>query len=113
MVMPFFHIQQTGNKIGDNGVISLGESLKTNKTLVTLNLCCESKWKRGERKMPINICVFPKGNLIGSAGAKAIGEALKVNTTLTRLYLGSQYKIINTETKEIKETRSITFFPKL
>ena len=53
-------------QIGDAGAQAIGEALKVNQTLQTLNL-----WN----------------NQIGAAGAQAIGEALKVNQTLQTLCL--------------------------
>ncbi|KAG9067324.1 hypothetical protein KI688_012107 [Linnemannia hyalina] len=55
------------NSIGDNGAKTLAETLRTNSTLTTLNL---------------------GGNSIESDGAKALAEALKNNSTLTTLDLG-------------------------
>ncbi|KAG0275391.1 hypothetical protein BGZ97_010305, partial [Linnemannia gamsii] len=54
--------------IGGKAIGRLAEALKTNSTLITLNL---------------------EGNSIGDDGAKALSEALKTNSTLTTLDLGS------------------------
>jgi Leucine-rich repeat (LRR) protein len=51
----------------DEGVRALGEALRLNSTLTSLNLGC---------------------NEIGDEGARALGEALRLNSTLTSLNLG-------------------------
>ena len=54
------------NVIGDDGAAALGESLKYNKSLTTLN---------------------SSNNEIGDDGAAALGECLKYNKSLTTLDL--------------------------
>ena len=56
------------NLIGEKGISTLSQVLKTNTTVTQLNL---------------------KGNLIDPSGAKLLGEALKVNTSLTDLNLSA------------------------
>ena len=60
------------NKLGDEGVSALCESLKTNTTLEKLDI-------RGGYKDMLPL---------GASGAKIIAEMLKVNTPLTYLNLG-------------------------
>ena len=54
------------NRIGDEGASALGEAVKVNSSLKSLDL---------------------QRNGIGDEGATAIGDALRVNASLTRLIL--------------------------
>ena len=80
----------TGNKIEHTGATSLGEALKTNTTLQTLNLACEDKRTRAHEQVTYET-TFPGScatvNCIEEPGAKTMGEFLKTNTTLTELNL--------------------------
>ena len=44
-----FLFTSTDNKIGETGATSLGESLKSNTTLTTLNLWSEDKRKKAHK----------------------------------------------------------------
>ena len=46
-----FLVTSTGNHIKDTGVTSLSEALKSNSTLVTLNLDCLNRTKQKRNKM--------------------------------------------------------------
>ncbi|KOO22263.1 hypothetical protein Ctob_003994 [Chrysochromulina tobinii] len=61
------------NKIGPEGASALGEALKVNAVVTTLDL----GWNK----------IGDSWNSIGDNGAKAIAEALKVNAVLTKLKL--------------------------
>ena len=78
----------TDNKIGDEGVSKISESLKVNTTLTVLYLQGdeqEYKWKKEGNENEMNKWT---GNWIGDEGEAHLTEALNVNTTLTTLDLG-------------------------
>ena len=78
----------TENNIGDRGVTSLSESLKSNTTLTQLILGCEY---RRRQKISINsldsFLFSSTDNKIGDTGVTSLSESLKSNTTLTALGL--------------------------
>ncbi|KAG0077399.1 hypothetical protein BGZ93_003712, partial [Podila epicladia] len=61
-------LELRGNMLGDDGAQALSEALKANSSLATLDL---------------------RDNEIGSNGAQALSEALKANSTMTTLKLGN------------------------
>ena len=71
------------NQIGDEGVASIVEVLKTNATLITLDI--------GNILYLIFIMynIIIGGNYIGDQGAASIAEALKTNATLTTLNISN------------------------
>ena len=80
----------TDKKVDDKGARTLGEALKTNTTLHSLNLTSRARRKRG---ISMNYRHFQQqqtGNYIGAEGAKALSETLKTNTTLQSLNLGRE-----------------------
>ena len=54
-----FHFTSTDNNIGETGVTSLSESLKSNTTLTQLNLGCKDKRKKTHKRNPLTIHFFP------------------------------------------------------
>ena len=90
------HIVSTGNNIGDTGVTSLSEALKSNTTLTKLNLYCENKRKKTHKRHPSAIHSFilftSTANDIEETGATSLSKALKSNTTLTELDLSGEDK---------------------
>ena len=108
-----FLVTSIGNNIGDTGAISLGKSLKSNKTLTELNLTCDNKRKR-HTKNPSTNHSFPfhfisTVNKIGDSGASSLSEALKSNTALTTLSLYSV--IIKEKNKDIHQQLTLFLFP--
>ena len=104
------HTTITDNNIGIEGAQSIGEALKTNTSLTSLNLGCEKTEKTGEKekrhkhdqiKSPHTTIT---GNNIGVEGAQSIGEALKTNTSLTSLNLGCE---ITEKTREKEKRKEI------
>ena len=98
--------QQTANSIKDAGAISFGEALKTNTTLIHLDLECQHK-RNNTQMTSINNPLFPffaqtTDNNIGNAGATSLSEGLKTNTTLTKLDFSCQHKDTKTYTKDIQ-----------
>ena len=88
-----FVLTDTG--IGDTEATSLSESLKSNTTLIKLNLSCEDKRKKTHKSHPSTIHSFSflftsTGNNIGDTGTTSLSESLKSNTTLTELNLYGQ-----------------------
>ena len=87
----------TDNSIGETGVKSLSESLKSNTTLTELNLSSEDKRKKTHKRHPSTIhsfsfLILSTGNNIGDTGVSSLSESLKSNTTLNTLNLGSEDK---------------------
>ena len=92
-----FLIFATVNSIGDAGVTSLSESLKSNTTLTKLYLRVEDKRKKTHKCNPSTIHSFPfsshqTDSNIGERGATSLSEALKSNTTLTEVNLSCKDK---------------------
>jgi hypothetical protein len=86
-----FIITSTGNEIGDTGATSLSEALKSNTTLIELNMSCEDK-RRHTKDIHQQFTLFSfiitsTVNKIGDTGATSLSEALKSNTALTKLDL--------------------------
>ena len=84
----------------------LGEALKINTSLVTLNL-----WSRIQHTS-MNaywnyLLFFFKDNVIGNDGVSKIYEGLKKNSSLTILNLGSDRKNWNTSSRMRKNIISI------
>ena len=65
------------------GAKAIAETLKTNTTLVKLNL----EENVSTQKNTLAFKHFTTNNEINNEGVKAIGEALKTNTTLVRFDL--------------------------
>lgn len=78
-----------GNNIGELGVKMMSDLLKSNNTLITLNLSGDKlkEWRK-EKKGEKLINDWRENN-IGDNGARTISEALKRNSTLTILGLKS------------------------
>ncbi len=68
----------SSNNIGDEGAALIGEVLKLNHTLTSLQSVIDSF---DELIMTLRLA----GNRIGDEGAASIGEGLKLNHTLTEL----------------------------
>ena len=77
----FSHPQITDTGIGDEGVKTICEALKSNTSLKGLYLTMAQQQRFSFPHSQIT------GNEIGAEGCKAIGEALKSNTSLTKLDL--------------------------
>ena len=82
-------IKLTANKIGERGATSLSDALKSNATLIQLELSCEHK-RNNTQITSINNQLFSilikfTGNEIRDAGTASLSDALKSNTTLTEL----------------------------
>ena len=75
----------------------MSELLKSNTTLIELNLKGEDKRKKTQ-KTSINNSLFyfftSTENDIGSTGATSLSELLKSNTTITDVDLDCHYKIM-------------------
>lgn len=69
----FFILFIVNTQIGDEGAKEIGDSLKNNTNLLTLDLC--------------NIRAYVAGNSIESDGAKGIAQGLKCNHALKELIL--------------------------
>ena len=78
------------NDVGDEGAMKISEALKTNNTLVTLNLV---GW-RGKVNNNCNVYNnYGIGCNVGDSGVRSLTETLKTNTSLTELGLGSDWLI--------------------
>ena len=82
-------IKTTVNKIGDTGIASLSDALKSNTTLSGLDLGSEHK-RNNTQMASINnplFFIFIKStvNKIGYTGIASLSDVLKSNTTLTEL----------------------------
>ena len=104
----------TDNSIGETGVKSLSESLKSNTTLTQLNLSGEDKRKKAHKRHPSTIHSFPfhitsTGSIIGERGAASLSESLKSNTTLTELNLSGQDKRKKTHATHSSSNYSFPF----
>ena len=89
----------------------MSEALKSNTTLIELNL--RSEGKRTHQRHPSAIHSFHSlftttDNNIGDTGAKSLSESLKSNTTLTQLNLWGEDKRRKTHQRH---PSSIHFFP--
>ena len=94
-------IKSTGNEIGNTGVKSLSDALKSNTTLTELYLWGEHK-RNNTQMASINSPHFSilnksTDNEIRKKGAASLSDALKSNITLTRLILSGEYKRNNTQ----------------
>ena len=91
-----FLTNSTANKIGDSGATSLSDALKSNTTLMKLNLW--GNYKRNNTQMAsinnplFSILIKSTANNIGYIGATSLSDALKSNTTLTQLNLWCKHK---------------------
>ena len=90
----FIHYVCTENNIGDEGTKALGEVLKFNTILTTLELGSIKTFDFNifDYILPIHSYLFIyvyTDNNVGVEGAKVLGEALKYNNVLTTLYLKS------------------------
>ena len=98
-------IKSTANPIGDTGMTSLGEALKSNTTLTKIDL--GGKHKRNITQMAsinnplFSIFIKSTGNSIGDTGAKSLSDALKSNTTLKQLDLERENKRNNKQMTSI------------
>ena len=91
----FFLIKSTVNNIGDTGATSLSEALKSNTTLIELNLIRKDKRHTKDTHQQFTLFSIRNtstGNKIGDKGAKSMSESLKSNTTLTELDLSGEDK---------------------
>ena len=90
------HIKSIGNKIGETGTTSLSDALKSNTTLIELNLSGENKRNNTQMISTNNpfffIIIISTDNAIGERGATSLSDALKSNTTLTKLDLSCEQK---------------------
>ncbi|KAL0246501.1 hypothetical protein GEMRC1_007713 [Eukaryota sp. GEM-RC1] len=82
--------------VGDEGASLLADSLKTNMSVVDVNLVHASMGPLGIKALAsalmINSSIAVLGlsaNIVGDDGAIALAETLKVNTSLTKLYLSA------------------------
>ena len=95
MDMGFFP-ELKDNDIGEKGVILLSEALKSNTTLIELNLGREDKRKKTHKDIHQQIALIflliSTDTKIGDTGATSLSEALKSNTTLTKLNLRGEDK---------------------
>ena len=79
------------NRIGDEGARALGDALKTNTTLIELDLRCEQHHKKAQQGCKAHNGTWRGAdNEIGDEGTCTLGDALKTNTTLARLSLSSE-----------------------
>ena len=90
-----FLITSTGNKNGDTGATSLSEALKTNTTLIELDLSREDNRKKTHKRHPstnhsFHFLLTQTDNKIGDTGATSLSESLKSNATLTEFDLKSK-----------------------
>ena len=98
-------IKSTGNKIGEAGIESLSDALKSNTTLTELNLSREHK-RNNTQMVPINNSLFSihakrTDNSVGDIEAASLSDALKSNKTLTKLGLICEDKRNNTQIESI------------
>ena len=86
---PTTKTKQADTKIGAEGARALRDALKTNTTLLSLNLPREQKKARKINEFQELTTTKTKqaDNKIGAEGARALSEALKTNTTLQTLNL--------------------------
>ena len=82
-------------------MVALSEALKSNTTLMELNMFSEHK-RNNTQMAPINnplssILIKSTGNKIGETGATSVSDALKSNTTLTELNMCREHKRNNTQ----------------
>ena len=86
---PFVSFQKkmslTVNYISVEGAVKISEALKTNTTLMELNVESEAVHKTYEKSE--NYISLFAGNVLKVEGAVKIGEALKTNPSLTKLNL--------------------------
>ena len=81
-----------GTYVGVEGAKAIGEALKTNETVTTVDLSCEKCYFIYETISFLKVCVCLLVNEIGAEGAKAICEMLKTNKTVTTVILdGEKY----------------------
>ena len=83
------------NNIGDTGITSLSEALKSNTTLIKLYLGGENKRRHQRHTSTIHFFPFlliSTDNWSGETGVTSLSEALKSNTTLTKLDLSGEDK---------------------
>ena len=79
----------TDNKIGVEGAKTVGELLKVNTALATLDLSCgRERQELNENNINCKMTV----NKIGVDGTKSLVEVLKTNITLTSLKMNSKRK---------------------
>ena len=82
------HASQTDNKAGAEGARALSRALKTNTTLLVLNLhglaICGARARHHHNDQHHTV------NEIGDKGARAVSKALQSNSTLTALYIGGE-----------------------
>lgn len=74
--------------MGAEGARALGEALRYNASLKTLNLGCEQKQKRAS-KTRASTTMNHTVNAIGDQGGTALSRVLEVNTALDTLSLRS------------------------
>lgn len=83
--------KQTGNKIGLDGTYRMGEVLKVNTTLTSLDLSCEQTNNNKSPKKKPRDHEPQTGNQICDDAADALRLQLRENKTLRRLDLSCEY----------------------
>ena len=84
----------------------MSELLKSNTTLIELNLKGEDKRKKTQKTSTNNSLFYfftSTVNEIGDTGASSLSEALKSNTTLTELNICCEDKRKNTQKTSTNE----------
>ena len=99
----------TGHNVEDIGATSLSKALKSNTTLMKLDLGGDDKRKKTHKWHTSSIHSFSffitsTDNNIGGAGAASLSKALKSNTTLTKLNLGGKDKRKKTQMVSINKS---------
>ena len=82
----------------------MGVALKSNTTLIELNLDCDDIFGKHQNVNPINnspLIFTISGNMIGPHGGKSLCKSFEVNTTLEKLILSRQHDENNEKPKEI------------
>ena len=101
---------QLDNKCGDSGASTLGEMLKTNTTIIMLDL----EMALDNKLNCVKFFHFLEKNEMGPESGVALGNGLKENTTLTKINLkdmstgleastNNLSMTINSEMKDAKE----------
>lgn len=78
----------TGNELGDEGMVKLGEALAVNHSLKLLDL--ESVFPSMKKIDLFSHCLMISVTLLGTSGATALANGLKSNTTLETLIMKSK-----------------------
>ena len=107
----FIIIQSTENNIKEEGTAALSDVLKSNTTLIQLDLNREHK-RNNTQMISISNSLFSfftksTDNWIGKRGATLLSDALKSNSTLTELNLRGEDKRTKTNCIHYKSTLHI------